>query len=328
MIQLTRGQKIVLITTSVPMSAVGIAGGIASYLNFADLLDHASMAVSVVLAGEGATLVAALAYLLLTLLGQHTPKVVRAALWLLPVTGSVAGGLLAASTPNRVVMVVAPLAMTVAAEGVALVARRVVRFQTGVDLEQQRRSGLLLWHANRAANGGWYGRRVSRLAVWRLTRAFAETDTQMSVQLGEVQRYRIAEGSDANLAAALSGQRRTPVSATVAPSAALAAPAAVPVPALAPKPVTEAPAVPTPVAKPETAEADSWDFIQGVLTEAEQNVAIDTTVKLLTVADVASLKGVSAGTVRSWVSRGKLPVAGKDADGRNQFHPLAVAEMD
>ncbi|RDG37935.1 helix-turn-helix domain-containing protein, partial [Streptomyces corynorhini] len=49
---------------------------------------------------------------------------------------------------------------------------------------------------------------------------------------------------------------------------------------------------------------------------------------LLTVADVARLRGVTPGTVRSWVNRGKLTPATRDDDGRNVFHPTAVAALD
>jgi hypothetical protein len=321
MIKLTRGQKSVLITTSLPMAAVGVTAGYATYLNMTQVLGHIGYALSLVAAGEGAVFVAALISLSLTLLGQHTPRVVRSALWVLPAIGSTVGAVVAPTATEAVVLSVAPLGMTVAGEGIALVARRIVAFQTGVDLEQQRRAGALMWHANRAANGGWYGTRASRLAVWRLTRQFAETDAQMSVQLGEVQRYRIAEGADANLASALSG----PTKPAGSPSKELTAPAVRQVPEL-PAHVSDAPA---PLLNPEVLAADDgMDFIRGVLAEAEQNVAIDTTVTLMTAAEVAAMKGVSAGTVRSWVARGKLTVADRDENGRNLFSALAVSRLD
>jgi hypothetical protein len=323
MVKLTKGQKVVLIMASVPMAATGIAGGVASFFNFRNILDGgASAALSIVAAGEGATLVAALVMLALTLLGQHTPAPARFALWALPAVASVAGGILADDLKMKVVMVAAPLAMTVSGEGVTLVARRIVAFQTGVDIEQQRRSGLLLWHANRAANGSGLAKKRSELAVWRLTKQFAATDSQMSVQLGEVQRYRIGEGADVNLARVLSGE-----TATKAPEL----PRAVPAPPVTP----ELPAAPSQAAtEPHSGsgfgadDPDGYGFVKGVLAEAEEQVATDTTVKLLTVADVAALKGVAPGTVRSWVNRGKLAVADRDDDGRSLFHPLTVADLD
>jgi phage shock protein PspC (stress-responsive transcriptional regulator) len=320
-LKLTWGQVLVLVVTSLPMAAAGVAGGIASYFNFADVLASKSNARSLVLAGEGVAVICALVTLALTLMGQHTPAAARAGLWLVPLAASVAGLVIAPDLNTKVAMGLSPLAMTAAGEGIALVARRIVAYRTGVDIEQQRRSGLLLWHANRSQNGGWYGKRASKLAVWRLTRQFAETDSQMSVQLGEVQRYRITEGADVNLAAALAGKA---TKAAELPRAVPATPAAPELPAAPSQPVQQAP-----VASGFGADdPDGYGFVKGVLAEAEEQVATDTTVKLLTVADVADMKGVAPGTVRSWVNRGKLPVHERDADGRSLFHPLTVADLD
>lgn len=328
MVKLTNGQKAVLIMASVPMAATGVAGGVASFFNFRSILDGAaSAALSIVAAGEGATLVAALVMLALTLLGQHTPAPARLALWLLPAVASVAGGVLADDVKMKVVMVAAPLAMTVSGEGVTLVARRIVAFQTGVDIEQQRRSGLLLWHANRAANGKGFARKRSELAVWRLTKQFAATDPQMSVQLGEVQRYRIGEGADANLAAVLSGTATKASKTAERPAAVPAPPAAPQLPAAPVQAVSEAPAAS--VAAPASGtDDDGYGFIKGVLAEAEAHVVSDPSVQLLTVAEVAAMKGVATGTVRSWINRGKLPVADRDENGKSLFHPVDVAKLD
>lgn len=322
MVKLTWGQWTVLALTSAPMAAAGIAGGTASYFNFAGVLASRSNALSLVLAGESVAVICALVALSVTLMGQHTPAVARAGLWLAPLAAAAAGLVIGPDVNTKVAMGLSPLAMTAAGEGITLVARRIVAYRTGVDIEQQRRSGLLLWHANRSQNGGWYGRRASKLAVWRLTRQFAETDAQMSVQLGEVQRFRIAEGADVNLAAALAPK------ATKAPGKAPALPSAAPARAELPS----APAAPSEaVTEPPVASVpgdDQYDFIRGVLAEAEQQVATDTTVRLLTVADVAALKGVSTGTVRSWTGRKKLPVFDRDENGRNLYHPNDVAAID
>jgi hypothetical protein len=74
--------------------------------------------------------------------------------------------------------------------------------------------------------------------------------------------------------------------------------------------------------------ADEDDPLHDVVEEAMRTVAQDADVELLTVTDVASLKGVAEGTVRSWVNRNKLVPAQRDADGRLRFHPAAVAEID
>ncbi|MFJ3085009.1 DUF2637 domain-containing protein [Streptomyces sp. NPDC086838] len=69
--------------------------------------------------------------------------------------------------------------------------------------------------------------------------------------------------------------------------------------------------------------------LQQVIDDAMAPVATDLHgVQLLTVADVAELKGVAQGTVRSWVNRNKLTPALRDASGRAHFHPAAVAAID
>ena len=325
-LKLTWGQILVLALASAPMAAVGAAGAVATYVNMNRILGSGASAAGMVAAGEGATLICALVALAVTLMGQHTPAVVRLGMWLLPVVASVAGVAMASSTNEKIMMAVTPLAMTAAGEGVAFVARRVVAHRTGVDIEQQRRSGLLLWHANRAQNGGRFGSAVSRLAVWRLTKAFAETDAQLSVQLGEIQRYRIADGADANLAAVMAGPaRKQPKSkATAAPLAPAEAAPALP-PAKPREAATEPPAASE---DPEPAPADDgYGWIKQVMEEAQVAVIADPLVKLLTVAEVAQLKGVSDGTVRSWKHRGTLRVHDVQ-NGRPMFHPDDVAALD
>ncbi|ALO79419.1 hypothetical protein [Streptomyces phage phiSAJS1] len=163
MLKLTKGQTAVLALAAAPMAAVGIAGGVATFVNMNRVLDSGASALGMVAAGEGAVLIASLVALAVTLMGQHTPVVVRLAMWLLPLAASGAGIALAPDHMNAVVMGFTPMAMTAAGEGVAFVARRVVAYRTGVDIEQQRRSGLLLWHANRAANGkAWRSGAVRR----------------------------------------------------------------------------------------------------------------------------------------------------------------------
>ena len=319
MVKLTRTQGVVLALTALPMLAIGAAGGYASYINFSTVLSQSASALGLVVAGEGAVFICALVSLALTLLGQHTPGTVRAGLWLVPLAASGAGAVMASGINMTITMGLTPLAMTASGEGIALVARRIVAFQSGTDLEQQRRSGLLLWHANRAANGSGLGQWLSKAAVWRLTKAFASTDSQMSVQLGEIQRYRISEGADANLAAVLGqGEARAPKTA-VRPPAVIPTASAPALPAAPAEGVSEAPAAST---------GDGFDWFHSDLTEAEDAVAADTALEMLTVADVAELKGVKPGTVRSWVSRGNLKPAGRDESGRTLFHPLDVARMD
>lgn len=326
MIKLSKGQAAVLAVAALPMAAVGVAGAVATYVNMDNVLHRGASALGLVAAGEGATLICALVALAVTLMGQHTPATVRAGMWLVPLAASGVGLALAPTSAEAVVMAFTPLAMTAAGEGVAFVARRVVAYRTGVDIEQQRRSGLLLWHANRAANGSGFARRMSKLAVWRLTRKFAETDGQLSVQLGEIQRYRIGQGADENLAAVLTGAGRTPAIAPVKTTQlAAAAPAAL-VPAPAPILNPEVLSGPSEAFEDEGADGDRFEALRATMEAAAATVANDPAVKLLTTAEVAALKGVQPGTVRSWAHRGKLPRT--MVDGVPMYSQLDVMNLD
>jgi hypothetical protein len=345
MIKLSKGQAAVLGLAATPMAAVGVAGAVATYVNMDNVLHRGASALGLVAAGEGATLICALVALAVTLMGQHTPATVRLGMWLVPLAASAVGIALAPTATEAVVMAFTPLAMTAAGEGVAFVARRVVAYRTGTDIEQQRRSGLLLWHANRAANGKGLGKRISRAAVWRLTRSFAATDGQLSVQLGEIQRFRIGQGADVNLATVLGGKQDTPATALQRGASGPAALAA-----------SEDTGGYRSISQAAASGDDHWDFKQHfdgedfgasmpepdglssywtekldehlaeTMAEADQAVRRDPSVRLLTTGEVAELKGVRPGTVRSWKSRGKLPAT--LVDGVPMYHPADVAELD
>lgn len=314
-LKMSKGQIFVLMLALLPMAAIGVAGAVATYVNMDAVLHRSASALGLVAAGEGATLICALVALAVTLMGQHTPAVVRLGMWAVPLLAAGVGYLLAPTLNDRVTMTVTPLAMTAAGEGIAFVARRVVAFRTDTDLEQQRRSGLLLWHANRAANGSRLGKYLSRSAVWRLTKAFAATDGQLNVQIGAVLRDKITRGADENLGAVLTRLDNAPVRPAVAP--------AVPAPALAP---VEAP---EPVSEAHSGPADDgYDFIKSVLAEGEANVlASAPAVTLLTGDDVAVRLNVKPATVRTWVARGRLRIHDRDEDGRSLFHPDDVAKL-
>jgi len=348
MFKLSWGQVTVLVIASVPMAAVGIAGAVATFVNMDNVLHRTASALGLVAAGEGATLICALVALAVTLMGQHTPPVVRLGMWIIPLIASGVGVALAPTFVERVTMAVTPLAMTAAGEGVAFVARRVVAYRTDVDIEQQRRSGLLLWHANRAANGRGLGKKISEAAVWRLTKQFAATDGQLSVQLGHIQRGRISEGADRNLAAVLSGGRNVPQAPALPPVEDVPAlPARNPGEAL-----SEAPVPFLPVSEwaeqvehgdgcpidggheaadcyfPQVEQSEGLpDWMTEALAVEEARVEAATTVRLLTNDDVAVQLNVKPGTVRSWVHRGRLRVHDRDAQGRALFHPDDVDQM-
>lgn len=118
-------------------------------------------------------------------------------------------------------------------------------------------------------------------------------------------------------AAPVATPRRSTPRATVA--AAAAAPR---------RSATASVAAPKP-ATPDTPASTDMQHIADAVAEAERIVATDLDgVQLLTVADVATLKGVAAGTVRSWKTRGRLVAVRQDEDGRSLFHPNDVAALD
>lgn len=333
MIRLTKGQTAVLALAAAPMAAVGIAGAVATYVNMNHVLHRGASALGLVAAGEGATLICALVALAVTLMGQHTPATVRAGMWLVPLAASAVGIALAPSRAEAVVMAFTPLAMTAAGEGVAFVARRVVAYRTGTDIEQQRRSGLLLWHANRAANGRGIGKRISRAAVWRLTKGFAATDAQLSVQLGEIQRFRISQGADANLAAVLAGPERPAVAPARSGQGSglmktIGAVSGAYTPSGEASHSASDPGGYRSISQPKvwSDPEDTLDALAEVAAEAEQAVNSDPSIKLLTVAEAAALKGCAPGTIRSLKHRGRLRFT--DVDGRPMFHPNDVLGLD
>jgi hypothetical protein len=213
--KLTGGQRTVLVLTTIPMIAVGIGGAIGTYANAASVLHRKETALGVVAAGEGATLVAALVMIVVTMLGQSAPAVVRAALWLLPATASVMGLAIAPTLREAVVFALTPLAMTASAEGVSFLARRIVVHRTGVDIEAQQRNASTLrqiaYHRARAERHPWkWVRRRSTLKVWRLLSQAGDGDAQLGAGLVTVQRERLTEGASDALGELLSGSPAQP----------------------------------------------------------------------------------------------------------------------
>lgn len=204
--ELTRWQWGILTAATIPMLAFGALGGVGTYTNIRAVFGRSATALGVVAAGEGATLVLALVYVGLTLLGQSSPGAVRLGLWALPGLASGTGAVVATGLRDSVVYAVTPVAMCVAAEGVGLLARRVVVYRTGVDMEAQRRNAStmrrLAYQRARAANHPWrWTRRVAELASWRLARHVGTGDTDLGTGLITVQRERVTAGADAALAA-------------------------------------------------------------------------------------------------------------------------------
>lgn len=249
--KLSRGTVAVLIIAIIPMIAVGVGGAIGTYANAASVLHRKETALGVVAAGEGATLVAAIVMIGVTMLGQAAPLAIRAALWLLPAAASVMGLTIAPTGTEAVVFALTPLAMTAAAEGISFLARRIVVHRTGIDIEAQRRNAAILrkiaYHRARAERHPWkWVRKVSALVAWRLMGRLGHHDATLGSALTDVQNTRIVDGANTALAAMFSSATDLPP-ATHRP--AVAAPPATP---RAPR--TTAPAIP---ATPPPADASA-----------------------------------------------------------------------
>ncbi|MFF4248615.1 hypothetical protein ACFYY2_29680 [Streptomyces sp. NPDC001822] len=201
---LTKGQIAVLVGATLPMIAAGVAGGWGTYTNIAAEFHRAATALGVVSAGEGVTLVLALVMVGLTMLGQAAPAPVRVGLWLAPLAAAVTGIVVADDMTEGVVYAITPMAMSAAAEGLGLLARRIVVYRTGIDMEVQRRNAdtiqRLAYHRARAANHpGKFAKKYSARASWRLAKQVGVGDTELGGKLVDVQRTRIVNGADAAL---------------------------------------------------------------------------------------------------------------------------------
>ncbi|WP_030585661.1 hypothetical protein [Streptomyces globisporus] len=199
----------VLTAAFVPMLATGVIGGIGTYSN----IGHAygtGTALGALGAGEGATAVLALVLLGLTMLGQSSPRVVRIGLWALPAAAAVMGAMAAPDTGRTVIYALTPMGMSVSAEGMAFLARRIVVHTDGRDAENERRIAdvvqALAYHRARAAHHPVDRvRKRSDRASWRLARKVGVGDAALGSRLLDVQRDRITDGADAALASMFGG---------------------------------------------------------------------------------------------------------------------------
>lgn len=245
--KLTSGQIAVLIAATVPMLAAGGLGAWGTFTNITAEFGRAPTALGVVAAGEGVTLVLALVMVGLTMLGQAAPWPARAGLWLAPVGASVTGVVVADTWTESVVYGITPMAMTASAEGLGLLARRIVVYRTGVDIEAQRRNAQIMrriaYHRARSERHPWeWVQSWSELAAWRLLRRAGEGDAELGVELIRVQRVTLTEGADQALGDMLA----------VGPAVPALLPAAEPAPVREPEPEPEpGPREPEAVPEPE-----------------------------------------------------------------------------
>ncbi|MFE7596926.1 conjugal transfer protein [Streptomyces sp. NPDC057494] len=201
---LSRLQKGVLGAAFVPMVATGGAGGYGTFTNIKAAYGSGT-AVGAVAAGEGATAVLAIVLLGLTLLGQSSPRVIRAGLWALPAAAAAMSATAATSLGEVVIYALTPMGMTASAEGAAFLARRIVVYRDGHDAEAEAHTAAIVqalaYHRARAANhpGEWTRKRSER-ASWRLARKVGTGDHTLGARLVDVQREHLTAGADAALA--------------------------------------------------------------------------------------------------------------------------------
>ncbi|MFF5254864.1 conjugal transfer protein [Streptomyces leeuwenhoekii] len=202
--KLTKVQVGVLAAAFVPMLATGVFGGIGTYSNIGHAYGRGT-ALGALAAGEGATAVLALVLLGLTMLGQSSPRIVRAGLWALPAAAAVMGAMAAPDPGRTVIYALTPMGMSVSAEGMAFLARRIVVHTDGRDAENERRTAdlvqALAYHRARATHHpSDRVKKWSERKSWRLARKVGVGDTALGSRLLDVQRDRVTAGADAALA--------------------------------------------------------------------------------------------------------------------------------
>jgi hypothetical protein len=208
--KLSGGQIAVLAVATLIMAAVGIAGAVGTYANANAELQRSETALGIVAAGEGATLVAALVMIGVTMLGQAAPFIARIALWVLPAAAAVMGLAIAPTAREAVIYALTPLAMTASAEGISFLARRIVVHRTGTDTEAQRRNAEIMrqiaFHAAQAErHPNEKIRKASALTAWKLMRRIGDGDAQLGSGLIAVQRERLTDGANTALLSMLTG---------------------------------------------------------------------------------------------------------------------------
>ncbi len=212
--KLTRVQIGVLTAAFVPMLATGVFGGIGTYSNIGHAYGKGT-ALGALAAGEGATAVLALVLLGLTMLGQSSPRIVRLGLWALPAAAAVMGAMAAPDPGRTVIYALTPMGMSVSAEGMAFLARRIVVHTDGRDAENERRTAdlvqALAYHRARATqHPSDRVRTWSERKSWRLARKVGVGDVALGSRLLDVQRDRVTAGADAALASMFGGTTHAP----------------------------------------------------------------------------------------------------------------------
>ncbi|MFD0723762.1 hypothetical protein [Streptomyces globosus] len=194
-----------VLAVSVVTIAGGVFGGIGTYSNVKAELGRGETAVGLVAAGEGLTVLLALCMAVLAMLEQTAPKVVRIGMWATPLAAVAVGLAVADDGTELVVYSVAPLAMCGAGEILGLIARRVVAYRTGVDVEAQRKAAQLVQriayqHARSANHPTRLVRWYSQRAAWRLAGRVSAGEAALSTALLDVQHDQLRDGARIALA--------------------------------------------------------------------------------------------------------------------------------
>lgn len=198
--ELTTGQQVVLGTTTVVMAVVGGLGAWGTYTNAAAEFHRQATAAGVVAAGEGLTLILALILLGRTMLGQASPAVVRAGMWVAPVSASSIGLAIANDAREAAVYAVTPLAMSGAAEGIGFIARSIVVYATGRDAEADRRNAATVQQLayQQALSTGHPDKDRQESATrkaWKLIGRVGVGDQQLGRDLVDVSRDKLTQGA-------------------------------------------------------------------------------------------------------------------------------------
>lgn len=120
-------------------------------------------------------------------------------------------GAMAAPDPGRtVIYALTPMGMSVSAEGMAFLARRIVVHTDGRDAENERRTAdlvqALAYHRARATqHPSDRVKKWSERKSWRLARKVGVGDVALGSRLLDVQRDRVTAGADAALASMFGG---------------------------------------------------------------------------------------------------------------------------
>ncbi len=115
------------------------------------------------------------------------PRVVRVGLWALPAAAAVDGRDGRAGPGRTVIFALTPMGMSVSAEGMAFLARRIVVHTDGRDAENERRTAdivqALAYHRARAAQHPTARvRKRSDRVSWRLARKVGVGDVALGIQ--------------------------------------------------------------------------------------------------------------------------------------------------